>query len=187
MSAPRMQELYDNQVVKALNEEFKYSNPHQVPQLVKIVANMGLGEAVQNPKIIEGAQKELSQITGQRAIVTRAKQSIATFKLRQGDPVGLSATLRGDRMWFFLEKLINVAIPRIRDFNGIKHGFDRRGNYAFGLNDQTIFPEVRIDKITRQQGLDVCFTISGGSDDMSRSLLEGLGFPLKRKKEKGKA
>ena len=111
MSASRMQELYDNQVVKALNEEFKYGNPHEVPQVVKVVANMGLGEAVQNPKIIEGAQKELSQITGQRAVVTRAKQSIATFKLRQGMPIGCAVTLRRQRMWEFLDRLFNVALP----------------------------------------------------------------------------
>ena len=181
MSAPRMQELYDNQVVKALNEEFSYSNPHQVPKLVKIVANMGLGEAVQNPKIIEGAQKELSQIAGQRAIVTRAKQSIATFKLRQGMPIGCAVTLRRERMWEFLDRLFNVALPRVRDFRGISpKGFDGNGNFSMGIKEHIIFPEIDYDKTDKIKGLNITVVTTAKTDEEGRALLRHLGMPFRQ-------
>jgi large subunit ribosomal protein L5 len=151
MSAPRLKVKYDAEVIAALQEEFKYSNPHEVPQVVKIVANMGLGEAVQNPKIIEGAQRELSEITGQRAVVTKAKQSIATFKLRQGMPIGCAVTLRRERMWEFLDRLVSIALPRVRDFRGINpKGFDGKGNFSMGIKEHIIFHEIDYDKTARQ-------------------------------------
>ena len=181
MSAPRMKDLYDNQVVKALNEEFKYGNPHQVPQVVKVVANMGLGEAVQNPKIIEGAQKELSQIAGQRAIVTRAKQSIATFKLRQGMPIGCAVTLRRERMWEFLDRLFNVALPRVRDFRGISpKGFDGNGNFSMGIKEHIIFPEIDYDKTDKIKGLNITVVTTAKTDEEGRALLRHLGMPFRQ-------
>lgn len=181
MSAPRMKDLYDNQVVKALNEEFKYANPHQVPQVVKVVANMGLGEAVQNPKIIEGAQKELSQIAGQRAVVTRAKQSIATFKLRQGMPIGCAVTLRRERMWEFLDRLFNVALPRVRDFRGISpKGFDGNGNFSMGIKEHIIFPEIDYDKTDKIKGLNITVVTTAKTDEEGRALLRHLGMPFRQ-------
>ncbi len=181
MSAPRMQKLYDDTVVAAMNEEFKYENPHQVPKVVKIVANMGLGEAVQNPKIIEGAQRELSEIAGQRAIVTRAKQSIATFKLRQGMPIGCSVTLRRDQMWEFLDRLVNVALPRVRDFRGVSpKGFDGNGNYSMGIREHIIFPEVDYDKTDKVKGLNVTVVTTAKTDEEGRALLRHLGMPFRQ-------
>ncbi|MCK6438727.1 MAG: 50S ribosomal protein L5 [Planctomycetes bacterium] len=185
---PRLRKIYDEQVRSRLKNDFNLGNVMQIPRLKKITVNMGLGVEAKDKRHLAAHTDELSKITSQKPMLQHARKSAATFKLRQGDPVGLKVTLRGERMWYFLDKLVNVAIPRIRDFNGIKPGFDRRGNFTFGLTDQTIFPEVKIDKVTRQQGMDVCLTISGGSDDLSRAMLEGLGFPLKRKAQaKGKA
>lgn len=184
--ADRLKEKYHKEVVPALKEKFGLTNPMTVARLQKITVNMGLGEAGKDKRLMATHQEELSKITGQKPVVCLARRSAATFKLRQGDPIGVKVTLRGSRMWYFLEKLINVAAPRIRDFNGFKHGFDRRGNYTFGMNDQTIFPEIRVDKLPRQQGMDICFTISGGSDEQSKELLLGLGFPLKREEGKKK-
>lgn len=181
---PRLQKKYNEEIRSALREQYELKNVMQIPRLKKITVNMGLGPNAKDKKLLALHTEELTKMVSQKPMLKHSKKAAATFKLRKGDPISLVVTLRGDRMWYFLEKLINVAIPRIRDFNGLKLGFDRQGNYNFGLTDQTIFPEIKVDKVSRQQGMDVCFTISGGSDDMSKSLLEGLGFPLKRKKEK---
>ena len=181
MSAPRMQNLYNTKVIDALKEEFNYENANQVPKVVKFVANMGLGEAVQNPKIIEGAQRELSQITGQRAVVTRAKQSIATFKLRQGMPIGCSVTLRRDQMWEFLDRLMNVALPRVRDFRGISpKGFDGNGNFSMGIREHIIFPEIDYDKTDKVKGLNVTVVTTAKTDEEGRALLRHLGMPFRQ-------
>ncbi|MCA8938187.1 MAG: 50S ribosomal protein L5 [Planctomycetes bacterium] len=183
---PRLKKLYDETVKSALVEKFELPNVMMVPVLKKITVNMGLGAYAKDKKALAEHINELAMITGQKPVERRAKRSAATFKLRTGDPCGVSVTLSGERMWHFLEKVINVACPRIRDFNGLKHGFDRQGNYSVGLQDQTVFPEIRVDRIGRTQGMDLCFTITGGSDDMSKELLLGLGFPLKREGESKK-
>ncbi len=183
---PRLKEKYVSEVTPLLKDKFGLSNPMQIPKLQKITVNMGLGESGKDKRILASHQEELAKITGQKPVVCKARRSAATFKLRKGDTIGLKVTLRGDRMWYFLEKIVNIAAPRIRDFNGFKLGFDRRGNYTFGLQDQTIFPEIKLDKIARQQGMDICFSISGASDDMSKELLYGIGFPLKHDTKKGK-
>ncbi len=181
MSSPRLQTLYSTKVIEALNEKFNYSNPHQIPKVVKVVGNMGLGEAVQNPKIIEGAQKELSAIMGQRAVVTRAKQSIATFKLRQGMPIGCSVTLRRERMWEFLDRLMNVALPRVRDFRGINpKGFDGAGNFSMGIREHIIFPEIDYDKVDKVKGLNITVVTTARTDEEGRALLQHLGMPFKQ-------
>jgi len=177
---PRLQKKYLEEVAPRLREEFGLGNVMQIPRLQKITINMGLGGFGKEKKALAEHTEELALISGQKPIVRRSTKSAATFKLREGDPVGVKVTLRGDTMWAFLEKLINVACPRIRDFNGLKHGFDKAGNYSFGLSDQTIFPEIRVEKISRQQGMDICFTISGQSPEMSKALLLGIGFPLRR-------
>lgn len=180
MSA-RLQDKYRSDVVTALQEEFKYGNPNEVPRLVKVVANMGLGEAVQNPKIIDGAQKELSEIVGQKAIVTRAKRSIAGFKLREGMPIGCSVTLRRDRMWEFLDRLMNVALPRVRDFRGVSpKGFDGKGNYSLGIREHIIFPEIDYDKTDKIKGLNVTIVTTAKTDEESRALLRHLGMPFRK-------
>jgi large subunit ribosomal protein L5 len=180
MSA-RLQEKYRNDVVAALQEEFKYGNPNEVPRLVKVVANMGLGEAVQNPKIIDGAQKELSEIVGQKAVVTRAKRSIAGFKLREGMPIGCSVTLRRERMWEFLDRLMNVALPRVRDFRGVSpKGFDGKGNYSLGIREHIIFPEIDYDKTDKIKGLNVTIVTTAKTDEESRALLRHLGMPFRK-------
>ncbi len=180
MSA-RLQDKYRNDVVSALQEEFKYGNPNEVPRLVKVVANMGLGEAVQNPKIIDGAQKELSEIVGQKAVVTRAKRSIAGFKLREGMPIGCSVTLRRDRMWEFLDRLMNVALPRVRDFRGVSpKGFDGKGNYSLGIREHIIFPEIDYDKTDKIKGLNVTIVTTAKTDEESRALLRHLGMPFRQ-------
>ncbi len=176
----RLESKYREEVIPALREKFSLSNPMQTPRVTKVTVNMGLGGFGKEKKALADHTEELGKITGQKPVLRIATRSAATFKLREGDPVGLKVTLRGDRMWLFLDKLINVACPRIRDFNGLKHGFDRAGNYSFGLADQTIFPEIRVDRVNRQQGMDICLTISGGSPEMSKALLEGIGFPLQR-------
>lgn len=178
---PRLQTKYLEEVVPKLQEEFKYGNPHELPKIVKVVANMGLGEAVQNPKIIEGAQRELSDITGQHAVVTRAKRSIATFKLRQGMAIGCAVTLRRARMWEFLDRLLNVALPRVRDFRGVSpKGFDGHGNYSLGIREHIIFPEIDYDKTDKIKGLNVTIVTTAKTDEESRALLRHLGMPFRR-------
>ena len=177
----RLKKMYDDKVAPALKEQFKYANPHQVPRVTKIVANMGLGEAVQNPKIIETAQKELTQITGQKAVVTRAKKSIATFRLREGMPIGCAVTLRQERMWEFLDRMMNVALPRVRDFRGINpKGFDGRGNFSMGIKEHIIFPEIDYDKTDKVKGLNITIVTTAQSDEEGRALLSELGMPFKR-------
>lgn len=183
MTAPRLQKKYDETIISALQDEFKYGNSHEIPRIVKVVANMGLGEAVQNPKIVEVAQKELSEITGQRAIVTRAKRSIATFKLREGMPIGCAVTLRRDRMWEFLDRLMNVALPRVRDFRGINpKGFDGQGNFSMGIREHIIFPEIDYDKTDKIKGLNVTVVTTAKTDEEARSLLTHLGMPFQKGK-----
>ncbi len=176
-----IKEHYSDNCVPQLMKEFGYSSIMQVPNLTKIVLNMGLGEAVQNPKIIEGAVNELTQIAGQKAVVTKAKKSIATFKLREGMPIGCRVTLRGGKMWDFFSKLINVALPRVRDFRGISFkAFDGNGNYALGITEHIIFPEIDYDKIDKIKGLNISIGTSAKSDDEGRFLLKALGMPFRK-------
>ncbi|TKB23433.1 50S ribosomal protein L5 [Desulfopila sp. IMCC35006] len=176
-----LKDMYFNECVPALKEEFGYKNAMQIPQIKKIVINMGLGEAVQNPKIVEGAAEELGLIAGQKAIITKAKKSIATFKLREGMPIGCCVTLRGDKMYDFLSKLVNIALPRVRDFRGLSpKGFDRRGNYSMGVQEQIIFPEIDYDKIDKIKGLNITIVTSAKTDKEGYSLLKMLGMPFKK-------
>jgi len=176
-----LKDMYLNECVPALKEEFGYKNAMQIPQVKKIVLNMGLGEAVQNPKIVEGAADELSKIAGQKAIITKAKKSIATFKLREGMPIGCCVTLRGDKMYDFFSKLVNIALPRVRDFRGLSpKGFDRRGNYSMGIQEQIIFPEIDYDKIDKIKGLNITIVTSAKTDKEGLSLLKMLGMPFKK-------
>ncbi|MBU0479758.1 MAG: 50S ribosomal protein L5 [Proteobacteria bacterium] len=172
---------YIENCVPQLMEKFGYKSIMQVPKLTQIVLNMGLGEAVQNPKIMEGAVNELTMIAGQKAVVTKAKKSIATFKLREGMPIGCRVTLRGDKMWDFLSKLINVALPRVRDFRGISaKSFDGNGNYAMGIKEHIIFPEIDYDKIDKIKGLNIVIGTTAPSDDEGRFLLKALGVPFRK-------
>jgi large subunit ribosomal protein L5 len=176
-----LKDIYINECVPALREEFGYSNAMQIPQIKKIVLNMGLGEAVQNPKIVEGAAQELGRIAGQKAVITKAKKSIATFKLREGMPIGCCVTLRGDKMYDFLSKLVNIALPRVRDFRGLSvKGFDRRGNYSMGVKEQIIFPEIDYDQIDKIKGLNITIVTSAKTDKEGLSLLKMLGMPFKK-------
>ena len=176
-----LKDIYEKECVPALKEEFGYSNVMQLPQIKKIVLNMGLGEAVTNPKIVDGAAEELTRIAGQKAIITKAKKSIATFKLREGMPIGCCVTLRGDKMWDFLSKLVNIALPRVRDFRGLNpKGFDGRGNYSMGIQEQIIFPEIDYDKIDKIKGLNITIVTSAGTNEEGRSLLKNLGMPFKK-------
>jgi large subunit ribosomal protein L5 len=178
--APRMQTRYRGEVVPALREQFGYANPMQVPGLVKVVVNMGVGEAARDSKLIDGAVRDLSLITGQRPAVTRARKSIAQFKLREGMPIGAHTTLRGDRMWEFLDRLLSLALPRIRDFRGLSpRQFDGRGNYTFGLDEQSMFHEIDQDRIDRVRGMDITVVTTATTDDEGRALLRHLGFPFK--------
>jgi len=175
----RLRQRYRDEVVPALMNEFGYSNLMQVPKLEKIVVNVGLGEAVQNAKAIDAAIGDIQAITGQKPIVTRAKRSIAAFKLRTGMPIGVKVTLRGDRMWEFLDRLVSIALPRIRDFRGLNpDSFDGRGNYSLGIREQIIFPEIDYDSINQIRGLDVAITTTATNDVEARSLLDALGFPF---------
>jgi len=174
-----LKQRYVAEVIPALKSEFKYGNSMQVPRLEKIVVNIGLGEALTNAKAVDAAVGDLALITGQRAIVTKAKKSIATFKVREGNPVGAKVTLRGERMWDFLERLTRVALPRIRDFRGVSgKSFDGRGNYTLGLKEQLSFPEVEFDKIDRLRGLEVTIVTTAKSDEESKRLLALLGMPF---------
>jgi len=169
------------EVVPALMEQFEYGNVHQVPRLEKIVVNMGVGAASQDAKLLENAINDLTIITGQKPAITRAKKSIANFKLRQGMPIGCKVTLRGDRMWEFFDRLLSTALPRIRDFRGVSgKAFDGRGNYSLGVNEQLIFPEIDYDKVDKIRGMDITFVTSADTDEECRALFDQFGFPFKR-------
>jgi large subunit ribosomal protein L5 len=177
---PRLQARYRAEIVPALLEQFQYPNVMQVPGLTKIVVNMGVGEAARDSKLIEGAVKDLTAITGQKPQVTKARKSIAQFKLREGMPIGAHVTLRGDRMWEFLDRLLSIALPRIRDFRGLSgRQFDGRGNYTFGLTEQVMFHEIDQDKVDRSRGMDITVVTTATNDDEGRALLKQLGFPFK--------
>lgn len=179
---PRLKKEYKERIVKALREEFGYSNVMQVPKLQKIVVSRGVGAAVADKKLIDHAVDELSLITGQKAIATISKKDVAAFKLRKGMPIGAKVTLRGERMYEFLDRLVTSALPRVRDFQGIRAtGFDGRGNYNLGITEQIIFPEINIDKINRINGMDITFVTSAPTDKEAKSLLAELGLPFKKK------
>jgi large subunit ribosomal protein L5 len=177
---PRLRGRYETEVAPALREEFSIANVMQTPRLVKIVVNMGVGEAARDAKLIDGAVRDLTAITGQRPAVARAKKSIAQFKLREGMPIGAHTTLRGDRMWEFLDRLLAIALPRIRDFRGLSdRQFDGHGNYTFGLVEQVMFHEIDPDRVDRQRGMDITVVTTATTDEQGRSLLRRLGFPFK--------
>jgi large subunit ribosomal protein L5 len=178
---PRLKKSYTAEVVPSLMKEFGFTNPMEVPRLHKIVVNMGLGEATQNAKIIETAVEDLQKITGQKPVVTRAKKSIATFKLRENMPIGAMVTLRQDRMWEFLDRLVTFALPRVRDFKGVSpKAFDGRGNYTLGVREQIVFPEIDYDKVDKIKGLNVSFVTTARTDEHGRALLRGLGMPFRK-------
>jgi large subunit ribosomal protein L5 len=177
---PRLQGRYKAEVVPALMKRFGYKNTMQVPRLKSIVVNMGLGEAVGNPKLIDAAASELTAITGQKPIVTRAKKSIATFKLRQGMPIGVKVTLRRGRMWEFLDRLVALSLPRVRDFRGTNpRGFDGSGNYTLGLREQIVFPEIEFDKVEKIKGMNITFVTTAATDEEAKALLADLGMPFR--------
>ena len=178
---PTLKKMYKEQVVPALVKEFNYSSVMQVPVLEKIVINQGLGQAIGDKKILETAIEELTKITGQRAVTTRSKKDISNFKLRKGMPIGARVTLRQNKMYEFLERLVAVALPRIRDFKGINDKFDGQGNYTLGITEQLIFPEIEYDKIDRTRGMDITFVTNAGDNDSAFALLSALGFPFKSK------
>jgi large subunit ribosomal protein L5 len=179
-SMPRLKQRYRDEILGGLREEFGYGNVMQVPGPVKVVVNMGVGEAARDSKMIDGAVRDLATITGQKPAVTKARKSIAQFKLREGMPIGAHATLRGDRMWEFLDRLLSLALPRIRDFRGLSpKQFDGQGNYTFGLNEQSMFHEIDQDRIDRVRGMDITIVTSATTDDEGRALLRRLGFPFK--------
>ncbi len=177
---PRLKTKYREEILPALRSEFEIANVMQVPGLTKIVVNMGVGEAARDSKLIEGAIRDLTAITGQKPAVTKARKSIAQFKLREGMPIGTHVTLRGDRMWEFLDRLLALALPRIRDFRGLSpKQFDGKGNYTFGLTEQVMFHEIDQDKVDRQRGMDITIVTSATNDEQGRALLKQLGFPFK--------
>ena len=178
-TTPRMLAHYRDKVVPALTKDFGLANPMMVPRLTKIVINMGVGQAVQNKNRIEAANKELTAIAGQRPLIRKARQSVATFKLRQGYPIGVAVTLRGPRMWEFFDRLVSVAIPRIRDFRGLPNKLDGRGNYTMGLSEQSVFPEIQLDKVEFVQGMDITFVTTAGTDQLGLALLTQLGMPFR--------
>jgi large subunit ribosomal protein L5 len=181
---PRLKATYKNEVVPALQEKFQYSSPMQVPRLTKISVNQGVGVAVSDKKLIEGALTEMTTITGQKAVATKSKKDISNFKLRKGVPIGVKVTLRGDKMYEFLDRLISVALPRIRDFRGINEkGFDGRGNYTLGVTEQIIFPEINIDKVNRIMGMDITFVTTATTDEEAFALLKEFGLPFKNQKK----
>ena len=178
---PRLKEKYNSEVAPALKENLNLTNAMQIPRLDKIVVNMGIGEGTSEPKQIESAMEELAVITGQKPRLNRARKSIANFKLRQGNAVGVSVTMRGDRMWEFFDRLVAVAIPRVRDFRGLNpKSFDGRGNYSFGVTEQLIFPEIDYDKVTAVRGMDITICTTAESDEHASALLEAFGFPFRR-------
>jgi large subunit ribosomal protein L5 len=180
----RLREFYKNEAVPALTRQFSYKNVMAVPRLVKINVNMGLGEAIANAKILDTAAEELAAITGQRPVITKAKKSIAAFKLRQGMPIGVTVTLRGDRMYEFLDRLVNTALPRVRDFRGVStRSFDGRGNYTLGLRDQLLFPEVDYGKVDKARGMNITIVTTAGTDDEAHALLSQMGMPFAKKEQ----
>ncbi len=177
---PRLRARYREEIVAALQGQFGYANPMQVPGVVKVVVNMGVGEAARDAKLMDGAVRDLTAITGQKPAVVKARVSIAQFKLREGMPIGAKVTLRGNRMWEFLDRLVTVALPRIRDFRGLSpRQFDGNGNYTFGLSEQSVFHEIDIDRIDRPRGMDITVVTTATTDDEGRALLRALGFPFK--------
>ena len=177
----RLRETYNNEVFNALKEKFHYKNVMEVPKLVKITINMGLGEAKDNAKIMESAVEEIALISGQRPVITKAKKSIANFKVRQGMPVGAKVTLRGDNMYVFADKFFNIALPRVRDFKGVsRNSFDGRGNYSMGIKEQLIFPEINYDKVDTIKGMNIVFTTTAKTDEEAAALLELLGMPFEK-------
>jgi len=178
----RMQEKYNNEVVPALRKAFDLKNVMEVPRIQKVVVNIGMGEAMDNPKAMEAAVNDLTIITGQKPVQTKARKSIANFKLREGRLIGTKVTLRGDRMWAFLDRLMNTALPRVRDFRGVSgNAFDGRGNYTLGLRDQLIFPEIEYDKIDKLRGMEVTIVTTAKNDDQARTMLQLLGMPFSKK------
>ena len=181
MATPRMKTKYRDEVVPKLKEQFQYGNVMQVPTLTKITLNFGAGEAVSNPKVIEPCVDQMTKIAGQKPVVTRARVSISNFKLREGMPIGVKVTLRRDRMWEFLDRLLSVAMPRIRDFRGISpKAFDGRGNYTLGIREQIIFPEINYDKVDKIRGMNITFTTSAPNDEEGRALLAAMGMPFRK-------
>jgi large subunit ribosomal protein L5 len=177
--AARLKELYEKDVRRKLQDEFKIKNPMAVPKVEKVVVNMGMGEAIQNAKLLDTAVEELSTITGQKPVVTKAKKSIASFKLREGQSIGTMVTLRGDKMYEFLDRLINIALPRVRDFRGVPtKSFDGRGNYTLGVRDHLIFPEIDAGKVDKSKGMNITIVTNADSDDQARFLLRELGMPF---------
>ena len=177
----RLKETYKNEVFNKLMDQFKYKNVMQVPKLEKVTINMGLGEAKENSKILESAVEEIGLISGQRPVITKARKSIANFKVRQGMPVGAKVTLRGDNMYEFVDKLFNIALPRLRDFKGVsKNSFDGRGNYSMGLKEQLIVPEINYDKVDKIKGMNIVFTTTAKTDEEAAALLAGLGLPFEK-------
>lgn len=177
---PNLKRRYQEEVVPALMEEFKYSNVMQAPRVRKVVLNVGMGEALDNPKALENAVRDITTIAGQHPVITKARKSIAAFKLREGRAIGVKLTLRGERMWNFLDRLMNVALPRTRDFRGVPDKFDGHGNYTLGLREQLIFPEINYDTIDRIRGFEVCINTTADTDEEARRLLELLGMPFRQ-------
>jgi len=176
----RLLEKYKSEVVPALKEQFQYANPMQVPKLVKICINQGVGQATQDKKLVDVAANEITLIAGQKAVVTKAKKSVSNFKLREGMPIGVKVTLRKEKMWEFMDRLVSVVIPRVRDFRGINDkSFDGRGNYSMGVTEHIIFPEIELDKVTRITGMDITFVTTAKTDAEALALLKGLGMPFK--------
>lgn len=176
----RLKARYKSEIAPALQKQFNYANVMQIPTLTKVVVNMGVGEAARDSKLIEGAIRDLTTITGQKPLVTRAKKSIAQFKLREGQPIGAHVTLRNDRMWEFMDRLLSISLPRIRDFRGLSpKQFDGKGNYTFGLTEQVVFPEIEQDKVDRPRGMDITIVTTATNDEEGRTLLKLLGFPFK--------
>ncbi|MDK2804455.1 large subunit ribosomal protein L5 [Acetoanaerobium noterae] len=177
--ASRLKVKYDQEIIKALMEKFNYSNVMEVPKLEKVIINMGIGEAKDNAKILDVAIAELEKIAGQKAVTTKSRKSVANFKIREGMPIGAKVTLRGDNMYYFVDKLVNISLPRVRDFRGVsKDAFDGRGNYALGIKEQLIFPEIEYDKVDKVRGMDIIFVTTAKTDEEARELLRLIGMPF---------
>ena len=177
----RLKEIYDSEIVAKMKEKFGYTNPMQVPKLDKIVVNMGVGEAKENVKVLESAVRDMEISTGQKAVITKSKKSIANFKIREGMPIGCKVTLRGEKMYEFADRLINLALPRVRDFRGVNpNGFDGRGNYSMGIKEQLIFPEIEYDKVDKVRGMDICFVTTANTDEEARYLLTLFNMPFSK-------
>ena len=177
----RLREMYDNEIAAKMKEKFGYTNPMQIPKLSKIVINMGVGEAKENVKVLESAVRDMEIIAGQKAVITKSKKSIANFKIREGMPIGCKVTLRGEKMYEFADRLINLALPRVRDFRGVNpNGFDGRGNYSMGIKEQLIFPEIEYDKVDKVRGMDICFVTTANTDEEARYLLTLFNMPFSK-------